>query len=250
MAIVINPYFDPVLGKMRNQDDGGSGQDGFSPYIGENGNWVDKNGDTGVKAEISGSYIEFSAVDASGNYTLAGTTTVPYAVLTNAGHFYPLEKGSVIVDLTNNTTTINVAPYLAYDGAASFSGTWRLYFAAGSLEAGDEIVTLSTTAITPQHGAIFRKTLAASDAFTINTADLTASKQVTFELHLIQPSAAVSFTLPSTLIWADLDYFDSENQPPDMSAANAEYCVVIRWDGTDLLANLAYTKAVTAWSQQ
>ena len=83
MAIAINPHFDPVLGKMRNQDAGGSGQDGFSPYIGENGNWIDKNGDTGVQAAINGSYIEFSSVDASGNYTMAGDTTIPAAVLTN-----------------------------------------------------------------------------------------------------------------------------------------------------------------------
>ena len=196
--------------------------------------------------QLSGSYIEFSAVDASGNYTLAGTTTVPYAVLTNAGNFYPVEKGSVTVDTVNNTVTLDVTPYLAYDGAASFSGTWRLYFAAGSIQAGDAIETLTGTAITPQHGAVFRKTLAASDAFTISTASLTASKQVTFELHLVQPSTAVSFTLPNTLLWPDLEHFASGNTPPAMSTANTLYCIVIRWDGSDLLANLAYSKAVSA----
>ena len=130
MAIAINPHFDPVLGKMRNQDAGGSGQDGFSPYIGENGNWIDKNGDTGVQAAINGSYIEFSSVDASGNYTMAGDTTIPAAVLTNKGKLYQCEKGSVVVDTVNHTTTLNVAPYLAYDNAATFSGTWRIYTAA------------------------------------------------------------------------------------------------------------------------
>jgi hypothetical protein len=244
--MAINPIFDPILGKMRTQDAGIPGPAGFSPYIGENGNWIDKNGDTGVKAEISGSYIEFSAVDASGNYTLAGTTTAPYAVLTNAGHFYPLEKGSVTVHTMLNTTTVNVAPYLAYDGAASFSGTWRLYFAAGSIEAGDEIETLSTTAITPQHGAVFRKTLAASDAFTIDTSGLTATQKLAFELWVIQPSTAVAFTLPNTIIWGNGYDFDSSNPPPDMSTANKLYCIVFRWDGSDLLANLAYTKTVSA----
>ena len=225
---------------------GQDGTDGVSPYIGANGHWYDDTGDTGVPAELSGSYIEFSAVDTSGNYTLAGTTTVPTAVLTNAGHFYPVEKGSVTVNTTANTVTLNVAPYLAYDNAASFSGTWRLYFAAGSIQAGDEIETLSTTAITPQHGAIFRKTLAASDDFTISTASLTASKQVTFELHLIQPSTEVSFTLPNTLLWPDLDIFSASNPPPAMNTGNRLYCIVIRWDGSDLLANLAYRKVVTA----
>ena len=203
-------------------------------------------GPQGEQGEISGSYADFSAVDASGNYTIAGTTTVPYAVLTNAGKFYQLEKGSVTVDTVNNTVTVNVAPYLAYDNAASFSGTWRLYFAAGNIQPGDEIVTLAGTAITPQHGAVFKKTLAASDAFTISTADLTAGKQVTFELHLIQPSTAVSFTLPNTLLWPDADEFASGNQPPAMSDADTLYCIVIRWDGSDLIANLAYRKEVSA----
>ncbi|MBR4666627.1 MAG: hypothetical protein IKO93_22360, partial [Lentisphaeria bacterium] len=159
--------------------DGTDGTDGITPHIGANGDWYLGDTDTGVKAEISGSYIEFSAVDSSGNYTLSGTTTVPYAVLTNAGHFYPVEKGSVTVNTSLNTVTVNVAPYLAYDNAGSFSGTWRLYFAAGSIKAGDDIETLSATAITPQHGAVFKKTLTASDAFTISTADLTSDKQVT-----------------------------------------------------------------------
>ena len=193
--------------------EGEQGQDGVSPYIGDNGNWYDANGDTGVKAEISGSYIEFSAVDASGNYTLSGTTTVPYAVLTNAGNFYPVEKGSVTVNTSLNTVTVNIAPYLAYDNAASFSGTWRLYFAAGSIQAGDEIVTLTGTAITPQDGAVFKKTLAASDAFTIDTSGLTAYKKLAFELWVIQPSTVVSFTLPNTIIWGDGYDFDSSNLP-------------------------------------
>ena len=224
--------------------DGTDGTDGITPHIGANGDWYLGDTDTGVKAEISGSYIEFSAVDSSGNYTLSGTTTVPYAVLTNAGHFYPVEKGSVTVNTSLNTVTVNVAPYLAYDNAGSFSGTWRLYFAAGSIKAGDDIETLSATAITPQHGAVFKKTLTASDAFTISTADLTSDKQVTFELHLIQPSTAVSFTLPNTIMWGDGSDFDWSYPPPTMTTADKLYCIVIRWDGSDLLGNLAYQKTM------
>lgn len=29
-----------------------------------------------------------------------------------------------------------------------------------------------------------------------------------------------------------------------MSTGDTLYCIVIRWDGSDLLANLAYTKAI------
>jgi len=133
MGVIYDFLMDCFRTNKASGSGSGSGQpgaDGFSPYIGANGNWIDKNGDTGIKAELSGSYIEFSAVDASGNYTLSGTTTVPYAVLTNAGKFYPVEKGSVTVNTSLNTTTLNVTPYLAYDNAATFSGTWRIYTAA------------------------------------------------------------------------------------------------------------------------
>ena len=199
----------------------------------------------GPEGDVEGSFITFSSVT-NNTVTIPGTTTVPYAVLTNAGNFYPVEKGSVTVDTVNNTVTLDVTPYLAYDNVQTFSGTWRLYFAAGTVQAGDEIATLTGTAITPQHGAVFKKTLAASDAFTIDTSGLTASKQVTFELHLIQPSTAVTFTLPNTLLWPDLDYFSSGNPPPAMSDDDTLYCIVIRWDGADLIANLAYSKEVSA----
>ena len=109
---------------------------------------------------------------------------------------------------------------------------------------GADIIPLTSTSITPQEGAVFKKTLAADDTFTIDSTGLSASKQITFELHLVQPSTAVSFTLPNTLIWAEWENFDSSNAAPDMSTGNTLYCIVIRWDGSDLLANLAYRKAI------
>ena len=197
----------------------------------------------GPEGELEGSYLTFSSVT-NNQVTFAGTETLPVAVLTNAGNLYPIEKGSLIVDTVNNTCTVDVTPYLAYDNAASFSGTWRVYFSAGSSDPGDDIATLTSTAVTPKHGAVYVHELAADDTFTIDSTGLSASKQVTFELHLVQPSTAVSFTLPNTLIWADGDSFASANTAPDMDTADTEYCIVIRWDGSDLLANLAYRKAI------
>ena len=224
--------------------EGKDGDDGITPHIGANGHWWIGNTDTGVKAELSGSYLTFSSVT-NNTVTFAGTTTVPFAVLTNAGHFYPIEKGSLTVDTVNNTCTVDVTPYLAYDNVQTFSGTWRVYFSAGSSDPGDDIATLTGAAVTPKHGAVYVHTLAADDAFTIDSTGLSANKQVTFELHLVQPSTAVSFTLPNTLLWADsFGDFASENPPPAMSTADTLYCIVIRWDGSDLLANLAYKKAV------
>ena len=112
---------------------------------------------------------------------------------------------------------------------------------------GDDIEELiSSTAITPEHGKIYLRDIFLHDVFTIDTSGMTASKQVTFELHLRQLSAPVSFTLPNNLMWADESgHFSRTNTaPPDMSTADTLYCIVIRWDGSDLLANLAYTKAI------
>lgn len=128
----------------------------------------------------------------------------------------------------------------------TFTGTWRLYFAAGnSPKEGDLILPKTNTSIVPQHNLIIRHTLQTNDTILISTSQLVSDRQVTFELHLVQPSTAVSFTLPASLIWADsFGDFASANTAPAMSTANMEYCIVIRWDGSDLLANLAYTKAI------
>ena len=197
----------------------------------------------GPEGELEGSYLTFSSVT-SNQVTFAGTETLPVAVLTNAGNLYPIEKGSLTVDTVNDTCTVDVTPYLAYDNVQTFSGTWRVYFSAGSSDPGDDIATLTSTAVTPKHGAVYVHELEADDTFTIDSTGLSATKQLTFELHLVQPSTAVSFTLPNTLIWPDAGSFASANTAPDMSTADTEYCIVIRWDGSDLLANLAYAKAI------
>ena len=197
----------------------------------------------GPEGELEGSYMTFSSVT-NNTVTFAGTETLPVMVLTSAGNLYPVEKGSLTVDTVNNTCTLDVTPYLAYDNVSTFSGTWRAYFSAGTSDPGDDIATLTGTAVTPKHGAVYVHTLAASDAFTIDTTGLSATKQVTFELHLIQPSTAVSFSLPNTIIWGDGISFAGTNTAPAMNESDMLYCLVFRWDGSDLLGNLAYTKAI------
>lgn len=62
--------------------------------------------------------------------TLAGTN-VPVGLRTNTGAYYPIEKGSVVIDITNGQIKLDVTPYLAYDNAASFTGPWTVYYAGG-----------------------------------------------------------------------------------------------------------------------
>jgi len=116
----------------------------------------------------------------------------------------------------------------------------------GALPASGQTITASGAEITPAHDAVYRHTLAANDEITIITTGFSSSVQVTFELHLVQPATAVTFTLPAGVLWADGDSFASGNAAPTLDTANTEYCLVFRWDGANLLGNLAYSKAVTA----
>lgn len=116
----------------------------------------------------------------------------------------------------------------------------------GLLSDAGQTITASGAAITPAHDGVYRHTLAANDEITISTAGLAATVQVTFEVHLIQPATAVAFTLPAGVLWADGDSFSAGNSAPDMSSASTLYCLVFRWDGVNLLGNLAYSKAVSA----
>lgn len=116
----------------------------------------------------------------------------------------------------------------------------------GLLSAAGQTITASGAAITPAHDAVYRHTLSANDEITISTAGFTSAVQVTFELHLVQPATAVTFTLPAGVLWADGDTFASGNAAPTMNTANTEYCLVFRWDGASLLGNLAYSREVTA----
>lgn len=80
--------------------------------------------------------------------TLAGTN-VPVGVRTNSGTYYPIEKGSVVIDITNGQIKLDVTPYLAYDNAASFTGPWTVYYAAGSKgDKGDNALSFQIGTVT------------------------------------------------------------------------------------------------------
>ena len=73
--------------------------------------------------------------------TLSGTN-VPVGLRTSSGAYYPVEKGTVVIDLLNGQIKLDVSPYLAYDNAASFTGPWTVYYAAGSKgEKGDSALS-------------------------------------------------------------------------------------------------------------
>lgn len=75
--------------------------------------------------ESSGSSQDVSALT-DGKIILTADT-VPFMIRTSAGSYYPIEKGSLSV--SSGSWVIDPAPYLAYDDAGSFTGTWTVYFA-------------------------------------------------------------------------------------------------------------------------
>ena len=111
-----------------------------------------------VENAAVGSYEEFGAASGQGTAeitevtdniaTLSGTN-VPVGVRTNSGTYYPIEKGSVVIDITNGQIKLDVTPYLAYDNAASFTGPWTVYYAAGSKgDKGDNALSFQIGTVT------------------------------------------------------------------------------------------------------
>ena len=150
---------------------------------------------------------------------------MPYAVLTNAGHFYQLEKGSVTVDTTLNTITVNVAPYLAYDNAASFSGTWRLYFAAGSSEVvfnGMPYVALTGAASVtiPAGGSAYTLTIGQDTTITFPSP---GNATCYFWLYLTTGATAYIVNLPVNISWDD-------GNGPALNSASSLYRLAFLWD--------------------
>ena len=139
-----------------------------------------------VENAVVGSYEELVAASGQGTAeitevadniaTLSGTN-VPVGVRTNSGAYYPIEKGSVVIDITNRQIKLDVSPYLAYDNAASFAGPWTVYYAAG--QKGDQ----GETALSFRMGSV--STLAAGASATA-TATVDDDGVVTLNLGIPQ----------------------------------------------------------------
>ncbi len=110
-------------------------------------------------------------------------------------------------------------------------------FISGLRPKGNEIVE-TTVALVPSAGGVYAHTLAAGDVLSFDTSGLGA-RQADFELHLTQPSTAVTFTFPAGIKWEDSGVFSAENAAPDLSEGGQCYILTFRWTGSALLGNLA-----------
>lgn len=179
----------------------------------------------GPEGELSGNVLTFDSVT-SNQVTFPGSMTLPVGVLTNAGHYYPVEKGSLTVDTVNDTFTFDVTPYLAYDNVASFSGTWTLYMGAGSSEEitfnGMPYVALTSAASVaiPAGGKAYTLTVDQNMSITFPTAGNTSCY---FWLYLTNGATVYSVTIPNNIEW---EY----GIAPDLSSASSLYRLAFLWD--------------------
>lgn len=131
----------------------------------------------------------------------------------------------------NNRKNIEV---LDWDG--------NLWIAGNLSTAGKQNITLnSLTALAPKDNKIYKYTLSADSELTIDTTALTASNTVDFELHLLQGATAKAVTWPAGIKWGENGVFKASNTAPTINEANTLYAFSIRWNGSKLLINLAYS---------
>ena len=158
---------------------------------------------------------------------LLSTSVLNYAELSSL--FIPMELSASFAQLS---------------GENSFLGNQEVSGFVNVL--GEEIVNSNNSInnLIPLEGKIYKHTLTSNDIISFNISSLLSTYVRTFELHLIQPSAAVSFTFSNTIKWNNENNFNSSNDAPDFSEGNKLYAIVFRWDGEDFLGNLAYTKDI------
>lgn len=103
---------------------------------------------------------------------------------------------------------------------------------------GVYITEHTESSFAPVDGAIYKHTIVAGETIELETANLTADRCATFELWLTMGDTVVSFSLPDNLVWI--------SSAPSFDNINTLYALVIRWDGAGFVANMAYSKEVTA----
>ena len=108
---------------------------------------------------------------------------------------------------------------------------------AVDLTDGLTISTAETTAIPIQNHAVVKYTIGEGDSFTFDVSGLSAGYCANMELWLEMRDSVKTFSFPADLTWID-------NSVPSFDTADKVYAIVLRWDGSRLLANLAYSVEV------
>ena len=100
---------------------------------------------------------------------------------------------------------------------------------------GQKIVRNENSTLKILGNTVVKHTLSENDVITFDTVSLDENLCITMELWLTMPETVVSFSVPD-VTWIEEPAFDT---------ANTLYCVVIRWDGENVLANAGYSVEVS-----
>ena len=181
----------------------------------------------------------FTSSDVTAGTLTIAKTGIPVSISDDSGVTYPLQFGTATIAEDGGSVAIDMASNLAAIGK-EVTGTWYVNFASGVKEtpAGVSITEHTESSFAPVDGAIYKHTIVAGETIELETANLTADRCATFELWLTMGTTVVSFSLPDNLVWI--------SSAPSFGDINTLYALVIRWDGAGFVANVAYSKEVTA----
>ena len=210
-----------------------------------------------VRGKIAVGFSELK----NGKIAISGNMNPPIGLITDKGNYYPVEKGTLTA--VSGGFELDPTVYLAYDNVAEFGGVWTVYLGSevsggggGSSGGGitqeqlDEALSgkadktalqgmdiseMESTTVSLIHSTVAKHTLTADEVISLDTSAMTSDKSATMELWLTMPETVVSFSIPD-VTWIEEPSFDT---------ANMLYCVVLRWDGEKVLANLAYSVEVS-----
>lgn len=201
-----------------------------------------------VKSKIAVSFSELK----NGKIAISGKMNPPIGLVTDKGNYYPIEKGTLTA--VSGGWELEPSVYLAYDNSAEFGGVWTVYLgsdvsggsgggSSGGVTqeqldealSGMDISEAESATIPLVHNSVVKYSFTTDDVISVDTSTMTADKSATMELWLTMPETVVSFSIPD-VTWIEEPSFDT---------ANMLYCVVLRWDGEKVLANVAYSVEVS-----
>ena len=96
------------------------------------------------------------------------------------------------------------------------------------------IIQFENTTFQIVGNTVIKHNLAENDVIMFDASSLDEDRCATMELWLTMPETVVSFSIPD-VTWIEEPSFDT---------GNMLYCVVLRWDGAKVLANVAYSVEV------
>ena len=96
------------------------------------------------------------------------------------------------------------------------------------------IIQFENTTFQIVGSTVIKHNLAENDVIMFDASSLDEDRCATMELWLTMPETVVSFSIPD-VTWIEEPSFDT---------GNMLYCVVLRWDGAKVLANVAYSVEV------